>query len=478
MRSKGNVVQNILSYSVANIFLKAANFLLLPIISHYIMPREYGYYSLFLTGYLILLTIIQGGLYSTLTKFYIDATDEKLRQKTFSVLLTGAFIIGIVMSLLIYITAPQMSMTITGSVDYISTIRLFAWLLVLEACVDLILQLQKTKEEVGKVIFYTFINAGTNFILTFVLIIYFRFGIYGLVLSQVIAHLTTMILMSAYTGKNFTGQYLPFDLSAIIKFSLPLMLAGIFTTCTDLADRIILDHFYDSQKVGIYSFSYKIANVMYIYVIAFRTAWVPHAIKKFGSEGYSEHFGRVFTKYLFMAISIFLTVSLLIPVLFDIKISDSIYLFNPAYKSGITILPFVLLGYLCNGIVSFNSIFPYKMGKSTYFLFNDAIAFVLNITLNFILIPIWGMNGAAMATFISYIVPAFYMYSLSKNVIIVQYEKLSVSVFAVAALIMFILGTYLNNVFVDVALVLMFFFVGKKMMKLNISDLFSTVKTK
>ncbi len=478
MRNKGNVVQNILSYSVANIFLKAANFLLLPIISHYIMPREYGYYSLFLTGYLILLTVIQGGLYSTLTKFYLDANDEKLRQKIFSILLTGAFVIGLVMSALIYVTAPQMSIAITGTTSYISTIRLFAWLLVLEACVDLILQLQKTKEEVGKVIFYTFVNAGTNFILTFVFILYFRFGIYGLVLSQVIAHFATMLLMSAYTGKNYTGQNISVDVSAILRFSLPLMLAGIFTTCTDLADRIILDHFYDSRQVGIYSFSYKIANVMYIYVIAFRTAWVPHAIKKFGTEGYSEHFGRVFTKYLFMALSIFLTVSLLIPVLFDIKLSDSIFLFNPAYKSGITILPFVLLGYLCNGIVSFNSILPYTTGKSTYFLFNDAIAFVLNISLNFILIPIWGMNGAALATFISYIVPAFYMYSLSRNIISVTYEKSSVTIFAGAALIIFAAGTYLDNVFVDAALLVIFFLVGKRTMKLSISDIFTTVKTK
>lgn len=478
MRNKGSVVQNILSYSVANIFLKAANFLLLPIISHFIMPREYGYYSLFLTGYLILLTVIQGGLYSTLTKFYLDADNERLRQKTFSILLTSAFFIGLLMSALIFVTAPQMSRLITGTSIYISTIRLFAWLLVLEACVDLILQLQKTKEEVGKVIYYTFINAGTNFVLTFVFIIYFKFGIYGLVLSQVIAHFTTMLLMTAYTGKNYSVEDLPVNLSAIIKFSLPLMLAGVFTTCTDLADRIILDHFYDSQKVGIYSFSYKIANVMYIYVIAFRTAWVPHAIKKFGEEGYSEHFGRVFTKYLFMALSIFLSVSLLVPVLFDFKLSDSIYLFNPAYRSGITILPFVLLGYLCNGIVSFNSIFPYTTGKSTYFLFNDAISFVLNITLNFMLIPIWGMNGAALATFISYIVPAFYMYSISRNVISVTYEKASVAVFAVAAFCIFATGVYLNNVIADVVLLVVFLLLGKKTMKLSISDLFTPVKTK
>jgi O-antigen/teichoic acid export membrane protein len=478
MSSKESVVQNILSYSVANIFLKAANFLLLPIISHFIMPREYGYYSLFLTGYLILLTVIQGGLYSTLTKFFLDADNEKLRQKTFSILLSGAFIIGLGMSALIYLTAPQMSIAITGTTSYISTIRLFAWLLVLEACVDLILQLQKTKEEVGKVIFYTFVNAGTNFILTFIFIIYYKYGIYGLVLAQVIAHFTTMLLMSAYTGKNFTTQNLQIDLTAIVKFSLPLMLAGIFTTCTDLADRIILDHFYDSQKVGIYSFSYKIANVMYIYVIAFRTAWVPHAIKKYGHEGYSEHFGRVFTKYLFMALSIFLSVSLLVPVLFDIKLSDSIFLFNPAYRSGITILPFILLGYLCNGIVSFNSIFPYTTGKSTYFLFNDGISFVLNISLNFVLIPIWGMNGAALATFVSYIVPAFYMYSISRNVIKVTYQKVSVAVFAGAALFIYAVGVYLNNVFIDAILLLVFLLIGQRTMKLSISDLFMPVKTK
>ena len=478
MSGKENVVKNILSYSVANIFLKAANFLLLPIISHFIMPREYGYYSLFLTGYLILLTIIQGGLYSTLTKFYIDAENEQLRKKTFSLLLTSAFIIGLGMSILIYMTASYMSQAITGSLIYTSTIQLFAGLLVLEACVDLILQLQKTKEEVGKVIFYTFVNAVTNLVLSFAFIIYFRYGIYGLVLAQVIAHFTTMLLMTTYTGKNFTASKWQIDVSALVKFSLPLMLAGVFTTCTDLADRFILNHFYDSQKVGIYSFSYKIANVMYIYVIAFRTAWVPHAIKKYGVEGYGEHFGRVFTKYLFMALSIFLSVSLLVPVLFDVKLSSTIFLFNPAYRSGITILPLILLGYLCNGIVSFNSIFPYTRGNSTYFLLSDAIAFVLNITLNLILIPVWGMNGAALATLISFIIPAFYMYSISRNVILVSYQKSSLLVFAGSALAIFIIGVSVSNVFIDVLLLVLFLVIGKMIMKLTLSDFFTMAKFK
>jgi O-antigen/teichoic acid export membrane protein len=478
MSRKDSVVKNILSYSAANIFLKAANFLLLPIISHFIMPREYGYYSLFLTGYLILLTIIQGGLYSTLTKFYLDAGNEQLRKKTFSFLLTAACLIGLLMSFIIYVSAPGVSLAITGTYDYISTIRLFAALLILEACVDLILQLQKTKEEVGKVILYTFLNASVNLVLSFIFIINCRFGIYGLVLAQVIAHFVTMVLVTAYTGKNFTFWNLQIDIAVIVKFSVPLMLAGIFTTCTDLADRFILDHFYDSQKVGIYSFSYKIANVMYIYVIAFRTAWVPHAIKKFGAEGYSEHFGRVFTKYLFMALSIFLSVSLLIPALFDVRLNNSIYLFNPAYRSGITILPFILLGYLSNGIVSFNSIFPYTKGKSTYFLFNDAIAFVLNISLNFILIPLWGMNGAALATLISYIIPAFYMYSLSRDVIIVRYEKASVVIFACAALLMYAAGVLVGNVYLDVVLLLAFLIIGQRTMNLTFSDLFTMVKEK
>jgi O-antigen/teichoic acid export membrane protein len=285
-----------------------------------------------------------------------------------------------------------------------------------------------------------------------------------------------MLLMTAYTGENYTTQKWQIDIPALVKFSLPLMLAGVFTTCTDLADRFILAHFYDSQKVGIYSFSYKIANVMYIYVIAFRTAWVPHAIKKYGAEGYSEHFGRVFTKYLFMALSIFLSVSLLVPVLFDVKLSSTIYLFNPAYRSGITILPFILLGYLCNGIVSFNSIFPYTRGNSTYFLLSDAIAFVLNITLNLILIPTWGMNGAALATLISFVIPAFYMYSISRNVISVSYQKTSLLVFVGAALALFIIGILLGNVIIDVLLLVLFLYIGKTTMKLTLADFFTMAK--
>ena len=478
MSKQAGIIRNVLSYTTANILLKAVNFLLLPLISHYINPHDFGIYSLCIAGYTILLTVISGGLYSTLTKFYLDAKDEAHKKKVFSFLFLSVSAISFAGAILLYMFATPLSVIVSGTILYTHMVRLFALLLLVEGCFGLLLQLQKTKEEVGKAIFYTITNASLSIILTFIFVVNLQYGIYGLVLAQLIATISAFLLMTFYLGKNLTFERMSIQIKGMLLFSMPLIVAGLLTTLTDLADRFILDHFFDADKVGVYSFSYRIANIMYLFVVSFRTAWTPHAIQVYEEGNYSTHFGKVFTKYIFISLLIFLSVSLLIPQLFQLKIQQNVSLFNPSYMPGLQIIPIVLLGYLFSGIVSFNSIFPYVSGKSSYFLITDGIAFVINIALNFILIPVCGLMGAAVATLVSFVIPSLFMYLVSRREIKVEYERNTLLLFSLLSALFFITGSYAQNVIVNIVLLILFMYLGKLRMKITIGDMFRLVRGK
>lgn len=66
-------------------------------------------------------------------------------------------------------------------------------------------------------------------------------------------------------------------------------------------------------------------------------------------------------------------------------------------------------------------------------------ALVLNIVLNYLLIPIWGMFGAAFSTFISFYLLIFFMYNFSKKFYFIRYESLKLYViFVLAGIIIFV----------------------------------------
>jgi O-antigen/teichoic acid export membrane protein len=171
---------------------------------------------------------------------------------------------------------------------------------------------------------------------------------------------------------------------------------------------------------------------------------------------------------LFLSTTLFLCVSLLAPLFFAIPLSGNVYLFNPAYRGGLPIIPIILLAYLFNGIVSFYSVYPYISGKSYHFLVSDGLAVVANIIGNILLIPKLGLMGAALATFISYLLSMIYLWAISRNKIKIELDVWRVLVFTVMALFVFVIGTLYNNPIVIVLFLFLYLYWGVRLMGFTI----------
>ncbi|NWF49603.1 MAG: oligosaccharide flippase family protein [Ignavibacteriaceae bacterium] len=439
-------------YTISNLFIRSIGFLLLPLYSNLITAAGFGDYALIMSCYAIAAVLYQAGLQSALSKYYLETTDEIKKKAIFSNIFNVTFLLGAILTSLIIFSSGFFSTILFGFSDLSGLINIAFICLFFESLSSLVAHLLKTREEVKKIVLLSAVAALINFMLNILFVYYLRLGVKGILLAQLFSSIAFLLLLLPALRENYVFKF-DRDLSGIfIRFSLPLVIAGLLSASVDVIDRFIINHFLGNKDVGVYSFSYRIALIMNIFVISLRSSWTPYSIKLFNSGNYSSEFGKSFTKILSACLVIFLVVSIFADDLFKIRIGNS-NLFNKNYLPGIQIIPIVMLAYLFNALISFFSLYPYVSGKSFHFLYSDLIALTSNLTFNLILIPDFGIIGAACSTLISFLFGFIYLFIISFNKVKINFEVYKVIIIIVITGLFYLISKSFNIFLVDLFII-------------------------
>jgi O-antigen/teichoic acid export membrane protein len=458
-------------YGLGNIFIRSVSFILLPFYSNLISTTEYGNYALLMSVYSIISVLYQFGLYGSLNKFYIEESSQEKKRIIFSTLLNFIVLTGIIITIVLCFFSGGITKIILGSSRYSSLMMLIFITLFIETICFYIILLLKTKELSKRAVIYSGAGAILNLIFNIIFVFIYRLSVAGIILAQLLSSAVLFLFMIRAVRSDYIPKIDPLVIRLLLKFAYPLLLAGFLSAAVDVADRFILNYFLGTSEVGIYSFAYRIAMVMNVFVISFRTAWNPHSLNLFYSDDYKSSFGNTLSKLVAISCIILLTVSLFSKYLFEINI-NGLQLFNSMYKPGIIILPLVLTGYIFSGISSFYSVYPNISNKSHHFLVSDLIAFVSNIIVNIIFIPKYGIIGAAFATAIGFLFGAAYLFFISRDQIKIDYETKKLSVIILSTLIFLFAGLNLKSIIVDIVAVTGYIITLRYLVKINIAGLF------
>ena len=180
------------------------------------------------------------------------------------------------------------------------------------------------------------------------------------------------------------------------------------------SDRIMVSNMISESANGIYAISYKIPTLISTIIGLFTQAWLFSAIDTKDSDDQTYLTNKVF-KYLFL-----LCCTMAVSLLLICKPFMKIYVSNYFYEA------WKYMGYLIIGVVfqtmatflstTYN---VYKDNKG--FLFSGVCGAILNIILNFMLIPLIGIHGAALATCCSYITVFIYRLIDTKKYIVIDF---------------------------------------------------------
>ena len=430
-------------YGISTMIGRFLNFILVPLYTNIFSPADYGIIQLIYAYMAILNIVFIYGLDSAYLKFasFKDVGDDKDNFSTPYV--------SILMTSLLFVFLIIMNISAIGNIlrvpsEYQYLIYFGAAILFLDA--NVVIPFLKLRLERRAKIFslYRIINILVNILLNVYLIIILKWGIKAILLSNLIASAVSLLLLLPTIIKNFRFKFHSVLFKRMLKFGLPFLPAGFAVMLVQVIDVPILEKLTDLQTVGIYKANYKLGIFMMLYVNMFQFAWQPFFLQNAKEPNAKEMFSKVLTYFTLAGSVMLVVVSLFISDIAQIRIAG-FSIIGSEYWSGLHIVPIVLLAYLINGMYSVFSAGIYIEEKSIYVPFITGAGAVVNIIVNFLLIPVLSLTGAALATFASYLVMALGYYFVTQKFYQIKYELKRIGHILFAVLITGTLFYYLHS---------------------------------
>ncbi len=232
-------------------------------------------------------------------------------------------------------------------------------------------------------------------------------------------------------------------LKPLLAYAYPLMLMGLAGMVNETLDRILLPkwlpaNFYPGQSsltaVGIYGACYKLSIFMTLVIQAFRYAAEPFFFAQSTEKNSPATFALVLKWFTLCCAVIFVGISL------NVEDIAGKFLQRAEYRQGLAVVPILLLANLFLGVY-YNLSVWFKLTDKTYYgTYIGAGGAVLTIALNFLLIPVLGYVGCALATLACYFMMAILCWRLGERHFPVPYPALRLGLWLLFAVALVALG--------------------------------------
>jgi O-antigen/teichoic acid export membrane protein len=270
-------------------------------------------------------------------------------------------------------------------------------------------------------------------------------GVGYVFLSNLAASAFTLLLLSKEL-LAFRPRLNLEPLQPLWQYAYPIMLMGLAGMVNETLDRILLprwlpEGFYPGRSnlaaVGIYGACYKLSILMSLVIQAFRYAAEPFFFAQSTDKNSPRTFALVLKWFTICCAILFVGVSL------NLDWLAPLFLRRPEYLEGLPVVPVLLLANLFLGVY-YNLSVWFKLTDKTYF--GTYISFggaVLTIALNFLLIPVLGYMGSALATLACYAMMAAVCWYLGNQHFPVPYPVGRLLAWLAAAVAVVALGRWL-----------------------------------
>lgn len=388
------LLKNTTIFAISNMATKLITFFLVPLYTYCLNTEEYGVIDMFFTISSVLIPIVTLNVVEAIYRFSMDRDAENNKIVSIGIIL---FILCIILSLFLF---PMLDLF-----PIYSKYKFYYYFYIVTSAGYQIFAVNLKGQE--KLKLFSIGNIINTFLVAFLNILFlkvFNFKIEGYFLAYIISN--SICLIYAIIAGNIINiiKNFSFDKNLfkdMCKYSIVLIPTSFMWWIMKASDRIMLTHYSGLALNGIYAISYKIPTILQSIAAIFNQAWVFSAVKEKDSEDKNQYTNLIFRKLYFglCIISCFLLVFL--------KPFFSIYI-SKEYFTAWKYVPVLLIGTLFITFGTFLSS-SYNVHKdSKGFLFSGLYGTLVNIILNFILIPKFSAFGAAIATCISYIVVFIY----------------------------------------------------------------------
>jgi O-antigen/teichoic acid export membrane protein len=408
-REIGKAVKHTFVYGAGSILQKAISFLLLPVYTHYLNPRDFGILEILNVTISLIGMFLAMGITPSILRYHGVAASTGEKHRIVSTAYLFSLGTGLLVLALGALAAGPASLALFGA-GVPSTYLLLMVAFFVCSYVNTVPAAYLRAEEASTALVAIETACGISIS---ALGVYFltvlKLSILGLLWSQfVIAAIFTPFLGVWILRR--TGVRMDWSIGRkLLSFGSPLVLSNVALFILNFSDRFFLKRFGSLEAVGIYSVGYKFGYIINFLVIQpFNMMWMARMYLIHKQPNYQKIFAQVFVLYSLILIVVALAFALFSQELVTIM-ADS------RYAAGSQVVPIVVLAYVFLGVGSYLQLGMFLASKTGKMGIVGVIAAVVNLILNYVLILRFGMIGAAWATALGFLALAAGSYYYSQR---------------------------------------------------------------
>jgi O-antigen/teichoic acid export membrane protein len=259
--------------------------------------------------------------------------------------------------------------------------------------------------------------------LNFLFVLRWKWGVEGIFRANLIASVGVLILLLPTIRTRLAWRWDRDVARTFLPFGLTNVPAYLGSMMVQVIDRPIVQSFLGLAALGVYQANYRMGFVMMVFVGLFEYAWRPFFMRQALKDDAAARrlFARVFTLFTGVCLLAFLALAWGLPALVSTPIFGR-RLLTEAYDAGRSIIPVILLAYVFQGMYTNFLAGIYIKERNRALPWVTGLGASVNVAANFLLIPRWGMMGAAVATLLAYAVMAARLYVEARRVYPVPYD--------------------------------------------------------
>tara|TARA_B100000795_G_scaffold174620_1_gene131844 strand:- start:1112 stop:2356 length:1245 start_codon:yes stop_codon:yes gene_type:complete len=397
------VIKSSLIYLGSSVLNKAIPFLLLPILTKYLSPEEFGVLSIFQLLISFFIAFVGMAMHTNVSKNFFKYTKNQTS------LMIGNILMILSLTTLIYfvitfIISFYYKEIFSVPSNWVVIIPMLSFMFMINT-----INLTILRNEEKAVLFgiYEIANTAVNMGVTILLLLMYNYGWYSQAVGITIAYMLFFIISLMHMRKNgfIILRYDRAEVRKILKLSLPLIPHVVGGIIIALSDRFFIERMVSLEMVGIYSVGYMFGMVVILFTDAFLKAWSPWFYKTLSNINHTKKIKIVKYSYLYILATFLIAFGISIFAKFIIP-----YVVDDRYAGAEIYVFWIAIGYAVHGV--YKIFFPYlvHIDKTSFLGISTVIAAVLNLVFNYFLIKEFGAIGAAYSTVLSFIVSAFLVF--------------------------------------------------------------------
>jgi len=441
-------IENFLAYGAINALDKIVPLVMLPIVTRLITDTgDYGRFEMFNTivGFGSSFAVL--GMYDAMFREYFETDSLEYKNIVTSTSARIVFISASIVSLLLVVfskTTSQLFLNTPENCTIAVLAGLGTFLSANKAIISAPTRIKNQRQ--------IFIISGVSYSLLYysLAILFIKLGMNynGLIYGQLIASVYILLFFYVLNRKDF--NFYLFDIKVakeLFKIGIPLVPCFVIYWAFNSMDKVMISHMLGLKEVGIYSIGAKVASVSSFIYAAFAGGWQYFAFSTMKDKDQVELTSKVFEYLAIVSFVSFAAATLCNEFIFNL-------FFIGDYVKGSVVFPYLFLSPLILMLfqTAGNQLLVVK--KSYLITICLSLGLLINLTLNYFLIPLYGIKGAALATLLGHAGSALIILFITFNTKLL-YVKVR---FILALLLTITVTTYLffanniNNIFLVIAI--------------------------